>query len=357
MIVKIDLSQIYDMNSKLILGNKYKRVEGKLYETGYSPVTIATGSMGNEVFSSGSKDSPDGRIFSYMRPSIGGGYDFASYGLRIRYEVIRCEVYHSTSDPVMETKTSDFFTDLSYSGTKKRLTHSISPIPDMFWLKPELIIGTGSASNYASAAKSLLGNGAMTVVSADYYSAVIDVGVITSVEVWSNSKWSLDPYLESLNPFSGSKEATYSLSNYTFNVLNNTFYKDSNPYTYGDTDKKYTYKYYDNILITENSKVTNNDSEISLIEYLYNKITVNYKNGKQVVNLSISEGNYKLDDDSISYNHLFELGQYIQLYDGLTPLIYYKLTNIVKTFEIIECEYRDESWNLIVKEVSKVESN
>jgi hypothetical protein len=54
----------------------------------------------------------------------------------------------------------------------------------------------------------------------------------------------------------------------------------------------------------------------------------------------------------MSYNHLFEVGQYVQLYDGTNPLIYYKLSNQVKTFEIIECEYIDEQWNLVLKEVA-----
>ena len=358
MILKIDLGQTYNMDSKLILGNKYKRVEGNLYEAGFAAVTIATGSKGNDVYSTNYIDSSDGRIFYDYQPSGAIGqpdrFTHSHWGLRIYYETVRCEVAHSTSDPVMETNTSDFYADITINKVKTRVTHTPEPIPNTSWVRPSAPWqAIGSADMYTSAANSLLGRAAMTVVSADYYNAVVDVSVIVRVEIWNNLQTTTSSSIGSLNPFGGSNKGTVNLSGYSFNVFNNTFFTDSNPYELGEAEKKYTYKYADNLLISEHSTFTNADgSVIQLIEKLYNNIIINYQNGKQIVHLSVSEGDYKLIDDTISTNHLFEVGQYVQLYNGTTPLIYYKLSNIVKIFEIVECEYIQEQWNLVLKEVA-----
>ena len=367
MIIKIDLSQIYSMNGKVILGNKYRRAEGNLFETGYSAVTIATGSKGNNVFSSGSEETVDRRVFYQYEGGSGIGsadrYSNATWGLKIFYEIIRCEVAHSTSDPVMETKTSDFYVNIVADTTKNRITHLPSPIPSMYWELPDApAAGTGSAAMYSSAAKSLLGKAAMTVVSADYYNAVVDVGVITKVEVWQNYQLSEGGHLTYYDPFTGhgggSVKATHQLSSYTFSVFNNTFMVESNPYEFGATEKKYVYKYPDNWLITEKSTYTDNNGRLkALIENLFENIISNYRNGKQVVKLAVSEGSYKDTNNNKLTNHIFEVGQYIKLYDDTTPIIYYKLSNVCKVFEITECEYLNEQWNLILKEVAQVEPN
>lgn len=363
MIIKIDASKIYSMDGKLILGNKYKRVEGNLFETGFNAVTIATGSKGNNTQYQTYYDSPDGRVFYEWSPGGGIGqpdrYTNSSWGLRIFYEVIRCEVAHSTSDPVMETNTSDFYMDITVDGNKTRVTHTPSPIPSMLWTRPSSpASGLGTAALYVPAAESLIGKAAMTVVSADYYNAVVDVGVITKVEIWQNIKLSQGGHLTYYSPFesSGEVEQTAEVSSYNFNIFNNTFFTDSNPYELGDADKKYTYKYADNLLITENSIYNiNEENSLSLIQRLFGKILENYDNGKQVVTLSISEGDYIDKNGNKLAGHIFEVGQYVELYDDTTPLIYYKLSNICKLFEIMECEYINEQWNLVLKEVAKVE--
>lgn len=365
MLIKIDLSQIYSMDGKVILGNKYRRAEGNLFETGYTAVTVATGAKGSTVYQTSDIESPDYRRF-YKLVSMGSvgrpeTYSTSTWGLKIFYDTIRCVIQHSTSDPVMETNTSDFYTDIKTTSTNERLTHSAYAIPPTNWTRPSGPVSggsTGTASMYNDAVASLLGNAAMSVVEADYYNAIVDVSVITKVEVWENNKDSTGGPLSYFDPFDGgSVKSTHNLQTYSFSVFNNTFIVDSNPYELGSQEKKYVYKYPDNWLITEMSTYTKDGTAKPLIENLFQNIISNYRNGKQVVNLSISEGDYKDADNNNLSNHIFEVGQYIKLYDDMTPLIYYKLSNECKIFEITECEYIDEHWNLVVKEVAKVESS
>lgn len=355
MIVKIDLSQIYDMNSKLILPNKYRRVEGNLFEVGYSLVTVDTGSGGSGTTTSST--SADGRVFSKAGPSSIGRYPYMndSWGLKIFTETTTIEIAHSTSDPVMQTKTSDFFMDLTANGKKVRYTHTPTGWPSTSWDRPARPVNSvGSASMYKSAAESLLGNAGMTVLSADYYNAKIRIEVITKVEVWDKVVETEGGPASYYSPFDGGTvQATYNLSFYNYSILNNTFYNDSNPYVKGATDKKYNYKYPDNMLITEQSKF----DELSLIEKLFDTVIANYFNGKQVIKLSVAMDDYVDDKGNKLENHIFELGQYVQLYNDNTPLVYYKLTNICKTLEIVGVEFVNEQWNLVLREVAKVGTN
>ena len=159
---------------------------------------------------------------------------------------------------------------------------------------------------------------------------------------------------------SGDTEAAtmVQIENLYYTVSSTNFFQESASYAYGENNSVLTYKLPNNELFDLESYYVEGENQKPIITEASQRILDNYKKGKQVVSITCPTLDIEDTDGNVYYKHLFEPGQYCYVLDEVDiSLFNYKLTNIPKIFEIISAEYVQEIWNLVLKEVAKVESN
>ena len=353
MIYKLKKSDCYNISGKLILNNKYSKVEGDQYNSYYVKRQLYSGNeyvdLGVNTIGGKADDS------KYYHPSK--TINIYRFHYRFYYRKLECKELVSTD--LMNTDLSSFSTTVSGSNIEEKTALLGSGMPSITPSFPSLsdltIYTTNTFMEKALArlgghAKKWLGKCLVSYSNITSYTVTPTIWYVSQIQIRYG-------YLPSESADTN-LAATISIDNFNYTVNSTNFFQESSNYEYGENNSLTTYKLPDNELFDIESYFIDANEKKSLISVVSKRILDNYKKGKQVVNIECPTLDVEDTDGNMHTKHLFEPGQYFYILDEVgSSLFNYKLTNIPKIFEIISAEYVQESWNLVLKEVAKVESN
>lgn len=349
MIYNINKDDCYKISGSLVLNNKYVKVEGNTFSSGYVQKTL-----GNEYANPTSDEDGVGYDFSaqYDLGRYKVGDYWTRFGLRFYYKTY--EIRELTSDTILDVNVSAFNTKVT--SEKNTVTANVGPVPTGVGNGRYVeYITYGSNGGYQHEAtvnnvKKYLGCASVEYSNITLYSVKPIIRVVYKIELMmgqSSDRNNVPNPRTVIDTVSMGTEIQYS-------VLCTSLYQTSNEFNLGVDSPIETYKLANNVLFDIASK----RDEMPLIEAVATTILNNHAKGKQIVKIQCPTLDIKDADGNISSEHLFEPGQYFYILDEVGDSLFkYKLTNIPKIFEIISAEYVQENWNLVLKEVAKVESN
>lgn len=344
MIYKIKKDDCYKISGSLVLNNRYTKVTGKSFSSGYMQKTL-----GNEYVNTTAEDE------TYFVHDNTATWKVGNYWTQFafKYYYKQYDLGTLTSSTIMDLNSSSFSTKITYDGGLKEAINSTKPSTPgpSSYIKYDYTSSPGLQLDATlNACKSLLGNCSVQYNDLTLYSVSPILKVVYKIELM----WGMSSDKNNI-PVPDQIAGTVKMdTEVQYNIVSTNLYQTSNEFGLGVDDFVQTFRLSNNVLFDIDSK-QNNDL---LIEAVANTILNNYKKGKQVVKITCPMLDIQDVDGNKYINHLFEQGQYFYILDEIgTSLFNYKLTNVPKIFEIISAEYVHEVWNLILKEVARVESN
>lgn len=340
MIYKIKKDKCYKITGSLVLNNRYSKVEGNSFSSGYAQTTL-----GNDYANPTGYDEITFVHNEYSRWKINDYWtEFA-----FRYYYKEYAIGTLTSNTIMDLNVSSFSTKVTYDGGTKTARNYSSPETPIPNASNYISYDPSSGFNLSKTLenmKKLFGNCSVQYNDISLYSVTPVIKVVYKIELLAGQSSSSNN-VPTPSSVWGTVEMDQEIQ---YTVLSTNLYQSSSNFESGENSSLETYSLSDNTLFDIDSKRNNT----VLIEEVANTILKNYKKGKQVVKIECPVMSLQTINDSISNNHIFETGQYFYILDELdNSLFYYKLTNVPKLFELISAQYLQESWNLVLKEVAK----
>lgn len=356
MIYKLNKSDCYNISGKLILNNKYSKVEGDQYNSYYVKKELYSGNEG--TFSA---HTIGGRATDTKEYRPNQGLVIYNYKFQYVFYYRKLEAGQLVSTELMDTNLTSFSTSLQGSNASKKTAQLGSGMPAITASFPSLSdLTIYNANTFFDKAVARLSDHALQWLG----TCVVSYSDITSFTVtptiWYISQIQIRFSYDTPGFGDGSDDdaAMVQLSGLTYTVNSTNFFQESASYSYGEDNSILTYKLPDNELFDIDSYFIESEENKPIITKVSERILNNYKKGKQVLNIECPTLDIEDTNGTIYAEHLFEPGQYFYILDEVgSSLFNYKLTNIPKVFEIISAEYVQEGWNLVLKEVAKVESN
>lgn len=359
MIYKLSKDNCYSINGKLILNNRYTKIEGDVWDTGYVENLLKTDSttLADETFG---KDATDPRKFSYTDgPHIGALQHYVRYGYKFYYK--KKNLGQLSSTEIMDKNINSFETIITSTGgdnEPKTAVYGIG-LPDFSVDYPDTpIIGGISTNDYLEHAKKWLGLCKVYYENISSFTVTPTIYVLSKVEVWYSDTTAILIYPQGIVPpdtLGGSVNIDDTVN---YQVSSTNFFQESADFSYGEDNSLLTYKIPNNELFNIDATYEENSVITGLMVKVAETILNNYKRGKQVVTVECPTLDIVNTDGEIDNQHIFEVGEYFYIENEVgNSLFYYKLTNIPKIFELISAEYVKETWTLTLKEVAIDESN
>ena len=347
MIYKLSKDKCYSINGKLILNNRYTKVEGNVFDSQYAQNNLAsdTATLNSESLGETVTDS---KTYAFQGPML---ITYYKWQYRIYYKSVNLGVLSSTE--IMDKNISSFITRVTPSGdsSAQRIASYGVGMPAITINFPTGTIHS-DGREFIAKAKEYLG------ICNVYYSGITSFTVTPTIYVISKIEIYYSNNSAASNPTWNLNGTVAINDDVNYQVFSTNFMQESSNFSYGEDNSLLTYKLSDNELFDANAEYVENSVSSALIVKVAQTILSNYKKGKQVVTIECPTLNLANIDGKIDNNHIFEIGECFYIEDEIgNSLFYYKLTNIPKIFELISAEYIKETWTLILKEVARNESN
>lgn len=366
MIFKLKKDECYSIDGKLILNNRYTKVEGDIYNSAYVQNSLgnASGTLTNEQAGVISTSGNGGaQTDKWTGPINAREYYYRYYSFRTYYKTL--DLGTLTTTELMDINMNSFVTKITTSGdASNSMTATFGEgAPDVKILTYPPMSWTNISQVDAKAlsdAKKYLGTCNVNYKNITYFSVNPVLYVITKIEVWyADLLWSEYP---SIADKQDPSLYTHKYGQVTINddinyqVLSTIFLQESVNFSQGTDNSMLTAKLKNNELFNYAAKFEEDGNSSGLMLTVANRILQNYRRGKQVVTIECPTLNIEDMDGNVHTNHLFEAGQYFYILDEVdNSLFYYKLTNIPKIFELVSAEYSKEKWTIILKEVANIQ--
>lgn len=357
MIYKLSKDKCYSINGKLILNNRYTKIEGDVWDSGYVKNLLKADSaiLADETFG---KETVDPNKYIYTDgPQIGAQQHYLRYGYKFYYK--KKNLGQLSSTEIMDKNINSFETIITSTGgdgQPKTAVYGVG-LPDFSVDYPK---GSSNISinGYLNNAKKWLGLCKVSYENISSFAVTPTIYVLSKIEVWYSDTTAILIYPSGIlppNTLGGSISIDDTVN---YQVSSTNFFQESADFSYGQDNSLLTYKIPTNELFNIDATYEENSNTTGLMVKVAETILNNYKKGKQVVTIECPTLNLTNIDGEIDNKHIFEVGEYFYIEDEIgNSLFYYKLTNIPKIFELISAEYVKETWTLILKEVAIDESN
>lgn len=356
MINKLSKDKCYSINGKLILNNRYTKIEGDVWDSGYVKNLLKSGSttLADETFG---KETIDPRKFSYTSgPQIGAQHYAIKYGYKFYYK--KKNLGQLSSTEIMDKNINSFETLVTSTGGDNKQKTAVYGIglPDFSVDYPSTpLVGGISKDDYLNHAKKWLGLCKVYYENISSFTVTPTIYVLSKIEVWYSQTAGYPNPVPNPNKLGGSISINDSVN---YQVSSTNFFQESADFSYGEDNSLLTYKIPNNELFNIDASYDEDSISTGLMVKVADRILKNYKRGKQVVTIECPTLNLTDTDGNVDNHHIFEVGEYFYIEDEVgNSLFYYKLTNIPKIFELISAEYVKETWTLILKEVAINGSN
>lgn len=353
-IFKLSKDKCYSINGKLILNNRYTKIEGDVWDTGYvqnllkaDSAVLADQTLGKETTDPNKYVYTDG-------PQIGATTYYYKYGYKFYFK--KKSLGQLSSTEIMDKNINSFETIISSTGDAN-VTKTASygtGMPDISVNYPS---GTVSIQKYLDNAKKWLGLCKVYYENITSFTVTPTIYVLNKVEVWYSRTSAILVHPGGIPPdtLGGSVSINDTIN---YQVSSTNFFQESADFSYGEDNSLLTYKIPNNELFNIDASYDEDSISTGLMVKVADRILKNYKRGKQVVTIECPTLNLTDTDGNVDNHHIFEVGEYFYIEDEVgNSLFYYKLTNIPKIFELISAEYVKETWTLILKEVAINGSN
>lgn len=350
MIFYLNKKDAYEIRGKLIANNKLTQIEGDLFNTYYASKPLAEGTV--TTSNDGSQLLQEVQERFHWWQNVVLAYTM-NIKLRAYYRTI--DLGQFTSDEIIDTNINSFLMNVSYDNNGTQ-TESV-PISSE---PPGIILGFKGVEQtsddygadllnaYSDYVKKFLGLSTVWYSNITNKSVNVTLHYIHKVEVWFGK---IQDNFDRADPSPDTLKSATTISSIDYSLYSSNFNQESSPYSYGDYKLGYIYKLPTNELFDSNSTY-NGDL---LIEAVSKRLLQNYKNGKQVVQVTYPLTSIETEEGDFQHNFVFQPGMFFIIKDELgTSLFNYKQTNIPKIFELISAEYNREIWYLTLKEVTKV---
>ena len=365
MIYKINKDKCYSIEGKLILNNRYTKVEGDVYNSSYVQNTLGSDTVQLTNEQAGVISTPgNGGVNTgeWTGPINAREYYYRYYSFRTFYKTV--DLGTLTTTELMDRDLSSFVTTITTKGdtvNSKTATYGIGAPQVSIRVNPPYTESNMAAVNekVTNDCKEYLGTCNVNYNNITYFSVNPILYVITKIEVYyADLLFSEYPTIEDKqDPSLYTKKAgEVSIDDeIDYTVLATIFTQESTSFSQGQDNSLLTFKLKDNELFNYAATYEEEEDSKGLMLTVADRILNNYIKGKQVVTIECPTLTV-IDTEGIAYNNfIFEPGQYFYIEDEVeNSLFYYKLTNTPKLFEIISADYSKEMWTIMFKEVAIV---
>lgn len=347
MIYKLSKDNCYSINGKLILNNRYTKIEGNVFDSQYVQNNLAsdTATLSSETLG---ETITDTKVYAFQGPMI---ITYYRWRYKIYYKSVNLGVLSSTE--IMDKNISSFITRITPSGDSSVQRTAVYGV-GMPAITVNFPTGTihSDGREFIDKAKEYLG------ICNVYYSGITSFTVTPTIYVISKIEIYYTNNTAASNPVWHLNGTVTINDDINYQVFSTNFMQESSNFSYGEDNSLLTYKLPDNELFDANAAYVENSTSLGLIIKVAQTILNNYKKGKQVITIECPTLNLVNIEGDIDNQHIFEVGECFYIEDEIgNSLFYYKLTNIPKIFELISAEYVKETWTLTLKEVAIDESN
>ena len=337
-IYKIIKENCYSLTSQKFLKNKFTRVAGELFSRYKEAESIIIPQ--NLAFSTFTQL---GTTFPVLMgpqlvfvPGTGWMNVFLLAYYTISYSVIRINDIQSQSP--LPQDIGDFIMQIAMTtsnATLGTITRNVQ------WSNSLPSFSLTTASNYE---RDNMGRATGTITRKTPFLFDLELRVITRIN-----------YREETNiPGVGTNRTITATSPLSYNLTINIVKQEKTPFQIGSQDTRREFPIQGNELLDSLALFKNADNtETALVTRLAGIILSNYENGKQFIYFSYPLHSLKAIIGTAETNNI-NIGMYITVYDDFNNPIYtYKGTELPKIFEIVDCTFQNEEWNIIAKEIAR----